>query len=95
MKKEDNEVFVGKKPAQVYAISAMMVGKTNNVIFLKAMGGSIQRCVDASQLAVKRYMDGWKIGEVILDTVILDGENKEKKKIKKHVSTIEIKLVKK
>jgi len=100
---EDNVIFVGKQPAIVYATSVMMQaqeGKTE--IFLKARGRAIKTAVDVSQLAIRRFVQNFKVGEIKVGTeekeftpTDRDGKpiaNAEARKVM--VSTIEIKLQK-
>ena len=92
--KTDNVIFVGKQPAMVYATSVMLQAKDGHTtIFLRARGRSISRAVDVSQLALRRFVEDYKLGEIKVGTEereYVDERTKEKKMVK--VSTIEIEL---
>ncbi len=86
MSRENNVVFVGKKPPMAY-VQAMMnnFGRGSNTVVLKARGRSISTAVDAAEI-IRRMMD-LEVKDVRIDTVVL-GEDK------RNVSTIDITVTK-
>ena len=101
VRSEDNVIFVGKQPAMVYATSVMIQAQNGQTtIILKARGRAIKTAVDVSQLALRRFVQNFKVGEIKVGTeekefvpTDRDGKpipNAEAKKVM--VSTIEISL---
>ena len=86
MSREENVVFVGRKPPMAY-VQAMMntFGRGSNTVVLKARGRSISTAVDAAEI-IRRMMD-LKVKDIRIDTVVL-GEDK------RNVSTIDITVTK-
>ena len=86
MSREENVVFVGRKPPMAY-VQAMMntFGRGSNTVVLKARGRSISTAVDAAEI-IRRMMD-LKVKDIRIDTVVL-GEDK------RNVSTIAITVTK-
>ncbi len=86
MSREENVVFVGKKPPMAY-VQAMMntFGRGGDAVVLKARGRSISTAVDAAEI-IRRMMD-LKVKDIHIDTVVLGEE-------KRNVSTIAITVTK-
>ena len=87
-KKDDNIVYVGKKPTMSYVL-AVMTQLQNNVpeIHVKARGKSISRAVDVAEVVRNRFMQDIKRHiEIGTETV----QDREKRNL--NVSTIDIKL---
>ena len=104
-KPDDHVVFVGPKPfmnvikfqnliAMLYVTGVVMQFTTQGAdeVVIKGRGKFITRCVDISEVATKRFLEG----KIELKDIKIDSEefeNKEGKQVR--VSTIEISLVKK
>lgn len=92
--KQENVVFIGKKPFMNYVTSAMMqfTSDGRNEVIIKARGKNINRAVDVAVLVSKKFSKDQK---VVIKDVKIDGEQLENKNQKKTtVSTIEITLAK-
>ena len=87
-KKDDNLIFVGKKPTMSYVLAVMtqFQGGTNEV-HIKARGRSISRAVDVAEVVKNRFMSDVKRKIDIGTEEITDKENN-----KLNVSTIDITL---
>ena len=86
MSREENVVFVGRKPPMAY-VQAMMnsFGRGSNTVVLKARGRSISTAVDAAEI-IRRMMD-LEVKDIRIDTVVLGDD-------KRNVSTIDITVTK-
>ena len=86
MSREENVVFVGRKPPMAY-VQAMMntFGRGSDTVVLKARGRSISTAVDAAEI-IRRMMD-LKVKDIHIDTVVLGDD-------KRNVSTIAITVTK-
>ncbi len=92
MVKEDNIIFIGKKPFMNYVTAVMMQFKNNNVdeVLIRARGKSITKAVDVALVAVERFLDNKvSIKDVKIESEIIKEENKETR-----VSCIDILLSK-
>ncbi|MAG39142.1 DNA-binding protein Alba [Candidatus Woesearchaeota archaeon] len=91
---EDNSIFIGGKPFMNYVTSIVMqfTTKDANEVIVKARGKFINRAVDVSEVASKRFLkDQIELKGIAINSE--EFENKEGKQIR--VSTIEITLKKK
>lgn len=99
IRERDNVIFIGKQPAIVYATSVMMQAQDGQeTIILKARGMSMKTAIDVSQLALRRFVPNYEIGEIKVGTeekefIPREGQPKEEGR-KVMVSTIEISLIK-
>ena len=86
MSREENVVFVGRKPPMAY-VQAMMntFGRGGDTVVLKARGRSISTAVDAAEI-IRRMMD-LEVKDIRIDTVVLGDD-------KRNVSTIAITVTK-
>lgn len=90
---DDHIVFVGPKPFMNYVTGVVMQFTTQGAdeVVIKGRGKFITRCVDISEVATKRFLEG-KIAMKDIKIGSEEFENKEGKQIR--VSTIEITLKK-
>ena len=87
-KKDDNLIFVGKKPTMSYVLAVMTQFQGgNNEVHIKARGRSISRAVDVAEVVKNRFMSDVKRAIDIGTEEITDKENN-----KLNVSTIDISL---
>ena len=89
--KKDNIIYVGSKDFMSYVNSVVMQFATmdQEEVIIKGRGKFICRCVDVSEVAVKRFL----VDKINIISVTTDSEkfiNNEKKEI--NVSTISIVL---
>ncbi|MDG7036460.1 MAG: DNA-binding protein [Nitrososphaerota archaeon] len=81
-----NNIFIGKKPVMVYALSAQMQLATYEEIILRARGRSISRAVDVAEVLVNRLGNStYEIKNIKAGTELV-GEADQRR----NVSTIEI-----
>lgn len=64
----DNCVFIGKKPTMSYVFAVLTQAQSQKEIRIKARGRSISKAVDVSQIALHRFLNGWKLKETNLGT---------------------------
>lgn len=86
---DDNIVFVGNKPVMNYVLA--VVTQFNNgamEVIVKARGKSISRAVDATEIALNRFLQDVEKKSILTSTEIVDTENG-----KTNVSSIEIILI--
>lgn len=90
VKKDDNIVYVGKKPTMSYvlAVITQFSGGTQEVN-IKARGRSISRAVDVVEVVKNRFVQGVKY-DIDIGTEEIQDDNKNSI----NVSTINIKLTK-
>ncbi len=90
MNKDDNFVFVGKKPTMSYVLAVMTQFQDGiKEVHLKARGRSISRAVDVAEVVKNRFLKDIKY-DVDIGTETVD--DKEKKSL--NVSTIDIRMSK-
>jgi len=86
-----NNIFIGKKPVMVYALSAQLQLTQYPEVVLRARGRAISRAVDVAEVLVHRLgLDTYELGPITIGTETV-GEGEEKR----NVSTIEIVVQKK
>lgn len=89
--KNDNEIFVGKKPSMSYVLAAVtQFGDGKNEIFVKARGRSISKAVDVAEIVKNKFVKDAKIKGIEIGTDEIKNENGEKV----NVSSIAITLTK-
>ncbi len=87
--KNDNTIYVGKKPSMAYVLAAItQFSEGREEIVVKARGKSISKAVDVSQIIKNKFIPDIKFDKIEIGTDQLETENKEKI----NVSTIEITL---
>ncbi len=74
--KDDNTVFVGRKPAMSY-VTAIVTRFNNGAeeVKVKARGKSISCAVDSTQIVKHKFFPTLKIGNVVIETEELTGED--------------------
>lgn len=83
-----NFIFIGKKPAMSYAMSAMMQLTQSDEVILKARGLAISRAVDVAEIVTKRLGNNkFKVKSISIGTETVGTETE-----KRNVSSIEIVL---
>ena len=86
-----NNIFIGKKPLMVYALSAQLQISSYTEVILRARGRAISRAVDVAEVLVNRIgKDVYKVDKISIGTEEV-GEGDQKR----NVSTIEIVVKKK
>ena len=88
MSKEENAVFVGRRPTMNYVMAAMMVLNKGEDCTVKARGRAISHAVDVCEILKNRFLKGIEYKNITLATEQLEGENKQSN----NVSSIEIVL---
>ena len=88
MSKEENAVFVGRRPTMNYVMATMMVLNKGVECNVKARGRAISHAVDVCEILKNRFLKGTEYKEIILSTEQLEGENGQSN----NVSSIEIVL---
>jgi len=89
--KDDNTVFVGKKPSMSYVLAVVtQFGDGQKEVFLKARGKSISKAVDVAEIVRNKFVQDAKIKSIETGTDVIENENKEKI----NVSSISIAMVK-
>ncbi len=89
-KKEDNVVFVGKKPTMSYVLAVMtQFSDGANEVHLKARGRSISSAVDIAEAVRNKFIHSLERTVEIGTEQIVDERNN-----KLNISTIDIKLTK-
>ncbi|MDI6721585.1 MAG: DNA-binding protein Alba [Candidatus Aenigmarchaeota archaeon] len=90
-RKDDNIVYIGKKPTISY-VSAIVMQLTSgqNEFRIKARGNLISKAVDVAEIIRNKFIQDAKIREVNIGTQEIEDDKKEKI----NVSFIEIVLAK-
>ncbi len=89
--KDDNSVYIGKRPTTDYVLEAMMLLNQGKECTIKARGKTISHAVDVAEVLRHRYMQDVEVKNIKIDTERVT--NKEGKD--SNVSAIEIVLAKK
>jgi len=90
VRKDDNIVYVGKKPTMSYVLAVItQFSDGTQEVNIKARGRSISRAVDVVEVVKNRFVQGVKY-DIDIGTEEIQDENKNKI----NVSTINIKLTK-
>lgn len=88
-KKDDNVVFVGKKPTMSYVLAVItQFSEGAKEVFVKARGRAISRAVDVVEVVKNKFMNNVNY-DIDIGTEEVEDEGK-----KLNVSTISIKLTK-
>ncbi|MEM2875949.1 MAG: DNA-binding protein Alba [Candidatus Bathyarchaeia archaeon] len=93
--KEQNIIYVGKKPPMSYVLGIITSFSGSNVkeVTLKARGRAITTAVDAVEITRHRFMKDLNVSKITIGTEempVREGENRPRM-----VSTIEITLTRK
>ncbi len=88
MSKDDNAVFVGRRPTMNYVMATMMVLNKGVDCTVKARGRAISHAVDVCEILRNRFLKGTEYKDIQLSTEVLEGENGQSN----NVSSIEIVL---
>ncbi|WP_316506368.1 DNA-binding protein [Nitrosopumilus sp.] len=84
-------IFIGKKPLMTYVTSVIIQLATLPLITIKARGLSIAHAVDVAQIVLHRTNPAFMIGDVKIDSELLESQDGRTR----NVSTIEISIKKK
>ncbi len=87
-KKEENAVFVGRRPTMNYVMATMMILNKGEECTVKARGRAISHAVDVCEILRNRFLKGTAYKEIKLATEQLEGEQGAQN----NVSSIEIVL---
>ena len=89
--KEDNVIFVGRKPSMAYVLGVItQFNDGKSEVHVKARGEAISRAVDVAEIVRRRFVTDAQIKNIEIGTE--ERELKDKTKI--NVSTIDITLAK-
>ena len=88
MSRDDNAVFVGRRPTMNYVMATMMVLNRGVDCTVKARGRAISHAVDVCEILRNRFLKGTEYKDIVLSTEQLEGENGQSN----NVSSIEIVL---
>ena len=86
MSREENTVFVGRRPTMNYVMATMMVLNKGVECNVKARGRAISHAVDVCEILKNRFLKGTEYTDIKLSTEQLEGENGQSN----NVSSIEI-----
>jgi len=76
--RDDNVVYVGKKPTMSYVLAVItQFSDGNNEVFVKARGRSISRAVDVIEVVKKKFMQGVNC-EMETDTEVITDERNQR-----------------
>ncbi len=89
-RKDDNVVYVGKKPTMSYVLAVItQFSDGNNEVFVKARGRSISTVIDVVEVVKKKFMQDLKC-EIETDTEVITDERNQRI----NVSTLSARLFK-
>ena len=86
--KDENAVFIGRRPTMNYVMAAMMILNKGEDATVKARGKAISYAVDVCEILKNRFLKGTSYGEIRISTEVLTNENGSAN----NVSSIEIVL---
>ncbi len=88
MSRDENAVFVGRRPTMNYVMATMMVLNKGEDCTVKARGRAISHAVDVCEILRNRFLKGTEYKDIMISTEQLEGENGQSN----NVSSIEIVL---
>ncbi len=88
MSRDENTVFVGRRPTMNYVMATMMILNQGEECTVKARGRAISHAVDVCEILKNRFLKGTEYKDIVLSTEQLEGENGRSN----NVSSIEIVL---
>ena len=88
MTREENSVFIGKRPTMNYVMAVMMVLNRGSECTVKARGRSISHAVDVCEILKNRFMKNIQYTDIRISTDQLTREDGQDS----NVSSIEIVL---
>jgi len=86
MAREENSVFIGRRPTMNYVTAVMMVLNKGEDCTVKARGRAISHAVDVCEILRNKFLKGAAYKNITLSTEQIQGDNKEPT----NVSSIEI-----
>ncbi|MBY8981445.1 MAG: DNA-binding protein Alba [Candidatus Lokiarchaeota archaeon] len=86
--KDENAVFIGRRPTMNYVMAAMMILNKGVDATVKARGKAISFAVDVCEILKNRFLTGTEYGEIRISTEALPNEDGSTN----NVSSIEIVL---
>ena len=91
MPKEENVVYIGRKPAMNYVLAVITSFNAPNTdeIVLKARGGAISRAVDVAEIVRRRFLQNVRVDKIDIGSEGIPIEEENRVKM---VSTVEITL---
>lgn len=88
--REDNYVFVGKKPTMSYVLAALMqINTESREVIIKARGMAISHAVDVAEILRNKFCPNARVKDVKISTEVLTSEDRGPS----NVSSIEIVMV--
>jgi DNA-binding protein len=88
--KQDNVVFIGRKPTMSYVLACMTIFQRESTeVTLKARGRAINTAVDVAEIMRNRFMTDLKVKDIHIGTDVVPRPEGQS-----NVSTIEITLTK-
>ena len=88
MGKEENAVFIGRRPTMNYVMATMMVLNKGEECTVKARGRAISHAVDVCEILKNRFLKGTVYKEIRISTEQLKSEDGREN----NVSSMEIVL---
>jgi DNA-binding protein len=86
--KDENAVYIGKRPTMNYVMAAMMILNKEEPVTVKARGRAISHAVDVCEILKNRFLKGTTYEDIRISTEQLEGDNGTTN----NVSSIEIVL---
>ncbi|MFX1236644.1 MAG: DNA-binding protein Alba [Promethearchaeota archaeon] len=86
--KDENSVFIGRRPTMNYVMAAMMILNKGDECTIKARGRAISHAVDVCEILKNRFLKNVEYKDIVISTEALSGENGQNS----NVSSIEIVL---
>ncbi|MBD3194962.1 MAG: DNA-binding protein Alba [Candidatus Lokiarchaeota archaeon] len=86
--KDDNSVYIGRKPTMNYVMAAMMILNKDEDATLKARGRAISHAVDVCEILKNRFLKGTEYKDIRISTEKLESDDGTMN----NVSSIEIVL---
>ena len=75
--KDDNNVFVGRRPTMNYVMATMMILNKGEDCTVKARGRAISHAVDVCEILKNRFLKGVEYKDIVISTEVLTGENNQ------------------
>lgn len=88
MAKDENSVYIGKRPTMNYVMAAMMILNKDEPVTVKARGRAISHAVDVCEILKNRFLKGTTYEDIRISTEKLESDDGTTN----NVSSIEIVL---
>jgi len=75
MAKDENSVYIGKRPTMNYVMATMMILNKDEPVTVKARGRAISHAVDVCEILKNRFLKGTTYEDIRISTEKLESDD--------------------